>query len=65
MKKYDLTDFDDNKKQYTEYLLSTPLNYTCTNLSVHLEGVSHDAASAYLARGGLVKERIDESAEGD
>ena len=38
------------KKQYIEYLLHTPINYTGTNLANHLEGVSHDAVSDYLAR---------------
>lgn len=38
------------KKQYVEYLLSTPLNYTCTNLANHLEGVSHDVVSDFLRR---------------
>jgi len=32
------------KQQYVEYLVSTPINYTCSNLAEHLEGVSHDAA---------------------
>lgn len=36
------------KRQYIEYLISTPVNYTCTNLANHLEGVSHDAISDYL-----------------
>ena len=38
------------KKQYVEYLLHTPINYTGTNLANHLEGVSHDVVSDYLAR---------------
>jgi hypothetical protein len=38
------------KKQYIEYLLHTPINYTCSNLAHHLNGVSHDAASDFLAR---------------
>lgn len=38
------------KRQYIEYLVSTPANYTCTNLAAHLEGVSHDAVTDYLAR---------------
>jgi hypothetical protein len=38
------------KQQYIEYLVSSPANYTCTNLAAHLEGVSHDAVSDYLAR---------------
>jgi len=36
------------KLQYIEYLLSTPRNYTCTNLAEHLAGVSHDTVSDYL-----------------
>lgn len=38
------------KKQYVEYLLSTPLNYTCTNLADHMEGISHDVVSDFLRR---------------
>jgi len=38
------------KSQYIEYLISTPANYTCANLAEHLEGVSHDAVSDYLAQ---------------
>jgi hypothetical protein len=38
------------KRQYIEYLISTPVNYTCSNLAKHLEGVSHDAISDYLQR---------------
>ena len=34
-----------------EYLISTPINYTCSNLAKHLEGVSHDAVTDYLKRG--------------
>ncbi|MFD2519499.1 IS701 family transposase [Emticicia soli] len=38
------------KKQYVEYLLSTPLNYTCTNLANHLDNVSHDSICDFLKR---------------
>jgi SRSO17 transposase len=38
------------KRQYIEYLLHTPINYTGSNLANHLEGVSHDAVSDYLNR---------------
>ena len=59
------------KKQYIEYLLSTPINYTCSNLSEHLESVSHDSVTDFLQHQKfapedlweLVKERIDDSAE--
>jgi len=59
------------KSQYIEYLLSTPINYTCSNLSAHLENVSHDSVTDFLQNSRftpkdlweLVKERIDDSAE--
>jgi hypothetical protein len=40
-----------NARQYIEYLIATPKNYTCTNLADHLQGeqyISHDAISDYL-----------------
>lgn len=60
------------KKQYVEYLLHTPINYTGTNLANHLEGVSHDNVSDYLAREKatarqiweLAKEVIADNADG-
>lgn len=59
------------KKQYIEYLLSTPINYTCSNLSEHLENVSHDTVSDFLQNSKftprelweLVKNRIDDRQE--
>jgi hypothetical protein len=59
------------KNQYIEYLLSTPVNYTCSNLSEHLEKVSHDSVTDFLQNSKftplelweLVKNRIDDSAE--
>jgi len=38
------------KQGYVEYVISTPINYTCTNLAAHLEQVSHDAVNDYLRR---------------
>jgi len=38
------------KRQYIEYLISTPVNYTCSHLAEHLDGVSHDAITDYLQR---------------
>ena len=41
------------KRQYIEYLIATPGNYTCTNLADHLEGAqkqSHDTISDFLRR---------------
>ena len=59
------------KQQHVEYLISTPINYTCTNLAEHLDGVSHDAVSDYLERDKqtarhlweLVKGLIDDKPE--
>ncbi len=52
-----------NKRQYIEYLISTPINYTCTNLADHLEGVSHDAISDYLRRDKLTGRSVWELVE--
>lgn len=41
------------KKQYVDYLISTPFNYTCSHLSEHQRGskaMSHDAVSNFLKR---------------
>lgn len=51
------------KRQYIEYLISTPINYTCTNLAEHLEGVSHDAISDYLQREKLTARGLWERVE--
>lgn len=34
--------------RYIEYLLSTPKNYTCTNLADHLPDISHDQVNRFL-----------------
>lgn len=39
-----------NKKGYVEYLLSTPFNYTCTNLADHKLSLSHDVVSDFLSQ---------------
>ena len=49
------------KKQYIEYLLSTPQNYTCTNLAKHLEGVSHDSISDLLSHSRFTPRQLWES----
>lgn len=38
------------KEQYIAYLISTPINYTGSNLANHLNQVSHDAVSDFLKR---------------
>jgi hypothetical protein len=36
------------KLDYCQYLLSSPSNYTLTNLAEHLDDVSHDRINRYL-----------------
>ena len=31
-----------NKKDYVEYLISTPSSYTCTHMADHKDQISHD-----------------------
>jgi hypothetical protein len=52
-----------SKQQYVEYLLNTPVNYTCSNLAEHMEGVSHDAVSDFLQRGRVTANRLWELVE--
>lgn len=52
------------KQKYVEYLLSTPNNYTCTNLADHLEGVSHDVVSDFLRRERLPPRQLWELVQG-
>ena len=47
-----------SKRQYIEYLVNTPVNYTCSNLAEHLNGVSHDAVSDFLQRGRVTANRL-------
>lgn len=50
------------KRQYVEYLVSTPINYTASNLAKHLDGVSHDAVTDYLSRDRLTARQVWELA---
>ena len=38
------------KLDYCQYLLSSQINYTLTNLADHLETISHDQINRYLRR---------------
>jgi hypothetical protein len=38
------------KREYIEYLLSTPFNYTSTNMAGHKPNLSHDVVSDFLRR---------------
>src|SRR5262245_8022513 len=46
------------KEQYIEFLISTPMNYTCTHLADHLSGVSHDSITDFLKSQRLTAESI-------
>ena len=52
------------KRQYVEHLISTPVNYSRTNLAEHLEGVSHDVVSDYLQRERLTARHLWELVQG-
>ncbi len=60
------------KLNYCQYLLSSQINYTITNLGEHLESLSHDAINYYLKREKLtprllwdnVKEVVEPDANG-
>jgi len=45
------------KLDYCQYLLSSPINYTVTNLADHLDGISHDRINRYL-RGEKLAPRL-------
>lgn len=38
------------KQEYIEYLVSTPFNYTCTNMADHKPNLSHDVVIDFLAQ---------------
>jgi hypothetical protein len=46
------------KEQYIEFLISTPMNYTCTHLANHLSGVSHDSITDFLNSQRLTAESV-------
>lgn len=46
------------KKEYIEYLLSTPFNYTCTNMANHKPHVSHDVVSDFLRQERLTPSQL-------
>ncbi len=43
-----MTDKNAIKRDYCQYLLSSQINYTLTNLSKHKENRSHDSINRYL-----------------
>jgi hypothetical protein len=46
------------KRQYVEYLLSTPEKFTCTHMAEHLDGVSHDVVNDFLQRKRLMPRQL-------
>jgi Transposase DDE domain len=46
------------KEQYIEFLISTPVNYTCTHLAEHLSGISHDSITDFLRSQRLTAESV-------
>jgi hypothetical protein len=51
------------KLDYCQYLLSSPINYTLTNLAEHLDGVSHDPVSRYLRQEKLTPRLLWENVQ--
>jgi hypothetical protein len=60
------------KNQYIQFLIHTPVNYTGTTLADHVDGISHDAVSDFLAHSkstardiwNLSKQLIDNTEDG-
>lgn len=53
------------KMDYCQYLLSSPINYTLTNLAEHLEGVSHDRINRYLRGEKLTPRQLWQAVKAD
>lgn len=51
-----------SRMKYVEFLISTPVNYTCSHLAAHLDGVSHDVVSDYLSQERLTARHLWELA---
>lgn len=43
---------------YCQYLLNSQINYTCTNLAAHIEGLSHDAVYRFLKQEKLTPKQV-------
>lgn len=52
------------KEQYVEFLISTPVNYTGTNLAEHLQRGSHDSISDFLKKQRYTSQSVWELASG-
>ncbi len=51
------------KLNYCQYLLSSQINYTITNLAEHLETISHDQINRYLRREKLTPRLLWENVQ--
>jgi DDE superfamily endonuclease len=51
------------KLDYCQYLLSSQINYTLTNMAEHLQSWSHDTINRYLKGGKLVPRLLFEQVE--
>jgi hypothetical protein len=51
------------REQYIEFLISTPVNYTCTHLAEHLSGISHDSIADFLKSQLLTTDSVWSSAK--
>mgnify|MGYP001792606172 CR=1 FL=1 len=51
------------KLDYCQSLLSSPVNYTVTNLADHLDGISHDRINRYLRGEELTPRLLWENAQ--
>jgi Transposase DDE domain len=51
------------KEQYIEFLISTPINYTCTHFAQHVSGISHDSITDFLNNQRLTAESVWQQAK--
>jgi hypothetical protein len=51
------------KLNYCQYLLSSQINYTLTNLAEHLEAISYDQINRYLRREKLTPHLLWENVQ--
>jgi hypothetical protein len=51
-------------EKYIEYLIRTPFNYTCTNLSDHAGDISHDSVSDFLKKKRITPRHLRNEVKG-
>lgn len=54
-----------SRLDYCQYLLSSPVNYTLTNMAEHIDGVSHDRINRYLRNEKLSPKLVWEHIKND